>query len=491
MTTDTHQISSQKTHKAHLLGLPASSALVVGSVIGTGVFGLPSALAMFGPISLVAFILVSIGSLALAVVFGRLASRIPGSGGPYLYARAAFGDFAGFLNAWSYWVTAWAGNAAIVVALVGYVEVFANTGHNVFWSIVIGIVCLWIPVAINLFGLRSMGGAQTIFTILKIVPLAFIAVVGLFFIKAANFGAFNSSGTNGWAALGGASAIALFAFLGIETASVAAGRVRNPKKNVSRATVYGTIVCALVYILGTFAVFGTVANKALRTSTAPFSDAANAIFGGHVAGDLIAVAAIISGIGCLIGWTFIVGEMPHAAAKDNMFPRVFAREHRGMPIFGIIASTVLASLLMIVAYTSFVTVFTTVVLLTVFTSVIPYMFSAGAQTFWLISRRRTMSWGHYAKDLTIAIVALAFTFWALAGSGAQACFYGVFAFLLGVPLYIWLRVSRPNKGSVDGQISGSPALDVTPVPVVGLATADPDDLGSSAEETETDKELVS
>lgn len=476
MNTNTREAPSPKTNKSRLLGLPAASALVVGSVIGTGVFGLPSALAAFGPISLVAFILVSIGSLALAVVFGRLAKRIPGSGGPYLYARDAFGDFAGFLNAWSYWVTAWAGNAAIVVALVGYVEVFVNTSHNIFWSIIIAIIGLWIPVVINMMGIRSMGSAQTIFTILKIIPLAFIAIVGLFFLNPANFGAFNSSGTNAWAALGGASAIALFAFLGIETASVAAGRVKNPGKNVARATVYGTILCALVYILGTLAVFGTVSNKALRVSTAPFSDAANAIFGGTLGGQLVAIAAIVSGLGCLIGWTLIVGEMPHAAAKDNMFPKVFATERRGMPIFGIVVSTVLASLLTIMAYTSFVQVFTTVVLLTVFTSVIPYMFSAGAQTFWLLTQRRAMSWPNFAKDVTIAIVAMAFTFWALAGSGAQACFYGVFCFLLGVPLYIWLRVSRrpktvaPNEREVEIETA---AAGIFPPAVVAAASVAP------------------
>ncbi|HYN93638.1 MAG TPA: amino acid permease [Pilimelia sp.] len=107
-------------------GLPTASALVVGSVIGTGVLALPSALAAIGPISLVAFGLVTVGAIALALTFQALNRRVPGSGGPYLYARDAFGDFAGFLNAWSYWITAWAGNAAIVVAWVGYVEVFWN-----------------------------------------------------------------------------------------------------------------------------------------------------------------------------------------------------------------------------------------------------------------------------------------------------------------------------------------------------------------------------
>lgn len=456
MDTNSRTPAGKKTAKVGQLGLPTASALVIGSVIGTGVFGIPSALAMFGPISLVAFVLVTIGALALAVVFGWLAQRIPGSGGPYLYAREAFGDFAGFINGWSYWVTAWAGNAAIVVALTGYVEVFVNKDHNIGWSIVIATAGLWIPVLINVVGIRTLGAAQAVFTVLKIVPLVLIAIVGLFFIKAANFGAFNSSGTNAWSAIAGAGAIVLFAYLGIETASVAAGRVRNPEKNVRRATVWGTVICAVIYVLGTLVVFGTVANKALRTSTAPFSDAANAIFGGTLGGELIAAAAIISGLGCLVGWTFIVGEMPHAAAKDGMFPKVFARETRGMPIFGILSSTVLATLLTVLAYTNFSNVFETVLLLTVFTSVIPYMFSAGAQVFFLVTHRGQTSWSHFVKDLTISIVALAFTFWALAGSGAQACYYGVFCFLLGVPLYIWLRASKKNEVAGDTVGAGTP-----------------------------------
>uniref|UniRef100_UPI001319E1D4 amino acid permease n=1 Tax=Embleya scabrispora TaxID=159449 RepID=UPI001319E1D4 len=155
---------------ASTFGLPTATALVVGSIIGTGVFALPSALAPYGPISLVAFVIVTVGALALAVTFGQLSRRVPGSGGPYVYAREAFGEFAGFLNAWSYWITAWAGNAAIAVAWVGYVEVFVNTGHNKWGSVAIALVGLWIPAAINLAGLRSMGAFQIVTTVLKFVP---------------------------------------------------------------------------------------------------------------------------------------------------------------------------------------------------------------------------------------------------------------------------------------------------------------------------------
>jgi APA family basic amino acid/polyamine antiporter len=131
-------------------GLPTATALVIGSIIGTGVFALPSALAPYGPIALIAFVVVTVGALALAVTFGALSRRVPGSGGPYVYAREAFGEFAGFLTAWSYWITAWAGNAAIVVAWVGYVEVFVNKSHHTWASILIALVGLWLPAAVNL-----------------------------------------------------------------------------------------------------------------------------------------------------------------------------------------------------------------------------------------------------------------------------------------------------------------------------------------------------
>jgi APA family basic amino acid/polyamine antiporter len=442
-------------------GLPTATALVVGSVIGTGVFALPSALAPYGPISLVAFVLVTVGAMALALVFGSLSKRVPGSGGPYVYARDAFGDFGGFLNAWSYWITAWAGNAAIVVAWVGYVEVFWNTGHNKAGSILIAMVGLWIPAVINLSGVRNMAVTQIVTTVLKFIPLLFMATVGLIFIKAHNFGAFNASGTSAGGAISAAAAIALFSYLGIETASVAAGRVRNPTRNVARATILGTIGCAVVYILGTLTVFGTVSNAALQKSTAPFTDSANAIFGGQWAGKTVAIAAIISGLGCLIGWTLIVAEMPMAAAQDRLFPPQFARTRRGIPVFGIISSTLLAAILTAISYSSFQKVFTTLVLLSVFTAVVPYMFSAAAQLWWLVTRGRTTNVPHLVRDCGVSAVALVFTFWSLAGSGYQAVYYGTFCLLLGIPVYIWLKVNRSEYGETQVIPVGDPAAPTT------------------------------
>src|SRR5215218_5541655 len=223
------------------LGLTGATALVVGSIVGVGIFNLPTSLAAFGPISLVSMGLTTIGAIALAMLFAALSRRLPADGGPYAYARVAFGNPLGFANAWSYWITAWAGNAAIAVGWVLYVEVFVNTDHNRLFSVLLVLVGLWIPAAINLSGVKNMGSVQVSTTIVKFVVLAFMSTVGLFFIKSANFTPWNVSGETTVAAIGGGMAIALFSYLGVECAAVAAAKVRDPDRNVPRATVLGTI----------------------------------------------------------------------------------------------------------------------------------------------------------------------------------------------------------------------------------------------------------
>ena len=365
---------SSSATSGNQLTLVGATALVIGSIVGVGIFNLPSSLAPYGPITLISLGLTTIGALALARLFASLARRMPAPGGPYAYARVAFGNKLGFANAWSYWITAWAGNAAIAVGWVLYVEVFINKGQIKIWTILLVLVGLWVPAFINLSGLKNMGWFQLTTTITKFAALAFMSIVGLFYINTANFSPFNVSGHSAISAIGSGMAIALFSYLGLEVASVAAKNVRDPDKNIPRATMLGTAGTAVVYMLSLFAVFGIVSNSALQKSTAPFSTAVNAMFGGTVWGNVMAVVVIISGIGALNGWTMICAEMPRAAAEDGVFPKSFNRlNRRGAPAFGIVVSTALASIAMIINYlgANGVTVFTTLVLMTGITAAIP------------------------------------------------------------------------------------------------------------------------
>src|SRR6201990_2611012 len=190
-------------NEAQKFGLTAAMALIVGSIIGVGVFNLPTSLAVYGPITLVSMALTTVGALALAMLFASLSRRLPADGGPYAYARAAFGNPLGFINAWSYWITAWAGNAAIAVGWVLYVEHFINKGHTKWITVLLVLVGLWLPAAVNLTGVKNIGSVQVVTTIVKFVALAFVAFVGLFYIKSANFTPWNVSTEGTIGAIGG------------------------------------------------------------------------------------------------------------------------------------------------------------------------------------------------------------------------------------------------------------------------------------------------
>jgi APA family basic amino acid/polyamine antiporter len=441
-------VTSSRAEASSQFGLTTAIALIMGSIIGVGIFNLPSSLAPYGPITLISMGLTTVGALALAILFGTLSRRIPADGGPYAYARSAFGNLFGFMNAWSYWITAWAGNAAIAVGWVLYVEHFINKDGNKLFSIVLVLIGLWLPAAVNLSGVKNMGAIQVVTTILKFAALAFMSTVGLFFINTAHFTPFNVSGQSAVLAIGSGMAIALFSYLGVETASVAAGKVKDPDRNVPRATILGTIATAVVYVLSLVAMFGILPNHELASVSAPYSAAVDSMFGGTVWGNVMAIVVIISGLGALNGWTMICAEMPRAAAKDGLFPDQFKRMSRaGVPAFGIVSSTVLASVAMIVNYLgdSGERAFTTLVLMTGITAAIPYAFSALAQIRFRWNDRRALVNTRFLRDVIVAVIALAFSIafiWYSRNTGATNpwTYWAPFilagvALVIGIPVY--------------------------------------------------------
>ncbi|MFB7084689.1 amino acid permease [Streptomyces sp. NPDC056296] len=429
---------------ARRFGLPVATALVMGNIIGGGIFLLPASVAPFGTISLLAFGVLTVGAIALALVFGRLAQRDPRTGGPYVYAREAFGDFAGFLAAWAYWITTWVSNAALAVAAVGYLDVLIPVGDHRWTVCLAALVIQWLPALANFAGTRYVGAVQLVATVLKFAPLLLVAVGGLFFFDADNLGPFNATGGSGIGAVSAAAAILLFSYLGVESAAVSAGEVKDPRRTVGRATVIGTAGAALVYLLGTLAVFGTVAHDRLVTSTAPFSDAVNAMFGGAWGGWAVALAALVSMTGCLNGWTLLSAQTPYAAAKDGLFPAAFARKRRGVPTTGVAVTVVLASLLTVYNYTAgSAKVFEILVLVTTFTATVPYLLATAAQLFHLLSGQgEKVNRARLVRDGVIAAVAAGFSLWLVAGAGYAAVYQGVLFLFAGVLVYAVMAARR-------------------------------------------------
>ncbi|MGW8727667.1 amino acid permease [Streptomyces sp. NPDC055808] len=436
---------TQSKH-ARQFGLPVATALVMGNIIGGGIFLLPASVAPFGTISLVAFAVLTVGAIALALVFGRLAERHPQTGGPYVYARAAFGDFAGFLAAWSYWITTWVSNAALAVAAVGYLDVLIPVHGSKAATITAVLLLQWLPALANLAGTRYVGAVQLVATVLKFAPLLLVAVGGLFFFDPANLGPFQAGGQSGLGAISASAAILLFSYLGVESAAVSAGEVRDPRRNVGRATILGTLGAAVIYLLGTLSIFGTVPHDKLVGSTAPFTDAVNSMFGGSWGGTAVALAALVSMVGALNGWTLLSAQTPYAAAKDGLFPQVFGRKKRGVPTVGVLVTAVLASLLTVYNYTAGSKgVFEILVLVTTFTATVPYLLSTAAQIYFLASgQSERVSRSRLVRDAVLAVLAFGFSMWLVAGSGYEAVYQGVLFLFAGVLVYAWMAARKQH-----------------------------------------------
>lgn len=412
------------------LGLWTATALVVGSMIGSGVFLLPASLAPYGGVSVIGWAITLSGALTLAWVFARLAMRWPQTGGPYMYARNAFGELPGFLVAWSYWVAIWSANAAIAVAFAGSLgALFPALTATPLGASACALTALWLCTAINLLGLREAGRMQLLLTVLKFVPLLVFSGIAVWHIDTAYFVPINPTDQPLPSAINASVTLALWALLGLEAATVPAGAIDDAERTIPRATVFGTLLAGIATVLAVSAVIGIVPTAQLKTSTAPMADAARLLWGGW-AGTGIAVVAVISCLGALNGWVLISAQVSMAAAQDGLLPRWFSqRTAQGTPLFGILASSSLASLLVLSNYSrSLVSLFTFSILLSTAATLLPYLVGSAA---WLL---------HGAgKTRLIALLALLYSAYALIGSGHDALLWGGVLLLAGLPIYAGMR----------------------------------------------------
>lgn len=420
---------------ARAIGFWTAVSLVMGNMIGSGVFLLPAALAPYGGISLVGWLVSACGSVLLALVFARLASTNPASGGLYAYTRAAFGDLAGFLVAWGYWISVWCATAALAVAFVGYLDpFFPSIVRNPASAAMLAVGAVWLLTAVNSQGIKAAGNVQVVTTLLKILPLAFVGLAGLFVLDRTHF-AIAEAGPGAIArGVTTAATLTLWAFLGLECATIPAASIRNPARTIPRATVVGTVLAAIVYIGSTIGVMGVLPPAALAHTSAPFAEAAR-VLGGDGAASIVALGAAISCFGALNGWILIVGQLPMAVADDGLFPRIFARRTAGgTPVAGILIGSVLSTVLIALNYSrSLVELFTFIILLATLSTLVPYVFCSLAG--FITDRGQAQRRG---ASQVVAALAFAYSLWAIGGAGADVVYWGFLLLLAGLPVYVWV-----------------------------------------------------
>jgi amino acid transporter len=421
------------------LGLAACTAVVVGNMVGSGFYLSPSAVAPYGQLAILAWIVMGGGAICLGLTFARLARIAPATGGPYAYTRMAYGDFAGFLIAWGYWISVWASLPVIGLAFAGAIIDVLPQLRTRSIAVALTLGAIWLVVLVNLRGVKAAGLFSSVTAYTKLVPFAAIALIGLFFIQPENLADFNPSGESLFAASAALAPLTMFAFLGLESATVPAGDVRNAERTIPRSTILGISIAGLLYIFGTIAVMGIVPRAELAASVAPFTDAARTMWG-SVGAWAITLAVIISSLGALNGWTLLMGQVPMAAAQDKLFPPVFGRlSSRGVPAVGIVLSAALATALVLIQAAGAPGVqafYDLVVSLSTMAAVIPYAFCSLAVG--LIASRSGKG-ASKPRIGPVEIIAFIFSVFVLYGCGPEAVLYGLMLLVLGIPVFVWQR----------------------------------------------------
>ncbi|MEA3003409.1 MAG: basic amino acid/polyamine antiporter, family [Sphingomonadales bacterium] len=428
-------------HESRALGFWLCLSLCIGTFIGSGIFLLPAQLAPYGWNALFAWLITIGGALCLAQVFARLTRALPEAAGPYAFVGHAFGPGAAFTVAWSYWISAWVGNAAIAAAAISYLSLFAPAlTATPAATAAAAIALLWLLTLLNCVSLRAVGGFQLVTVIIKLIPLLVVIGLAAYVVAEGRQGSVVPLRAQDLhiSSINAAAALTLWALLGVEAPSIASRTVRDPERTIPRATLIGTALVGLIYILVSTPIAMFLPADQLAGSDAPF-----ALFVAHFWDPrlalLIGLFAAISCIGALNGLILIQGELPLAMARNGAFPLWFARtSRRGTATRSILLSSGLASVLILArAGGSVSQLFVFMILLSTAAALILYLACA-------LAALRLQQKGVMARSATMSLVAglaALYSVWTLYGAGYEATAWGAALMGAGIPVYFLMRRS--------------------------------------------------
>lgn len=443
--------------KEEKLGLGALTSLVLGSMIGGGIFALPQNMASNSSVGavLLGWLITGIGMLALAFVYQKLSTRKENlNGGVYSYAKEGFGDFIGFNSAWGYWISAWLGNVSYAVLLFGALSYFFPIfeGGNNIYSIVGASIFVW---AINYLickGVKEAALVNIVTTISKLIPIILFIIITLFAFNFDKF-SFDLLGTQN-ASLGGlmeqvksTMLVTLWVFIGVEGAVVISGRAKN-KKDVGKATIIGLVSALLIYVAVSVFSFGILPQAELAELKNPSMAYVLESVVGSWGAMIINIGLVISLLGAFLGWTLLSAEIPFIAAQDGVLPKVFTKENNAKaPVNSLLITNGLIQTFLIITlfssstYETLFSIATTSILL-------PYLFSA------LYLLKLTITKETYekdsdstrVKDMLISGLSALYGVWLVYAAGLDYLLMVSILYAFGIPFFVWAK--KENKKQV-------------------------------------------
>lgn len=426
---------------ARALSLPALSGVVVGAMIGSGVFSLPQNMAAgagAGAI-LIGWAITAVGMLALTLLFLQLARAAPDAiGGVYGYARAGFGDYVGFSSAWGYWLSAVIGNAGYLIIIFSSLAYFmpqAGFGQgNTAAGIAGASALLWLYHALVLRGVRSAAAINLVVTAAKLVPLGLFALLVALAFKAESF----STGFWGDPALGSVfdqvkatMLVTVWAFIGIEGAAVFSGRARRAS-DVGRATAVGFASTLALYMAITLLSLGVVPQAELATMSNPSTAAVLERAVGTWGAVLMNLGLLLSVGGAMLSWTLLAAEVPYSAGQERVFPPGFERQNaHGTPTVALWCSNTIVQLMLLLsllagdAYLALIKLATSTIL-------VPYLLCA------LFALKLASQRGGAALAATGAVASV-YSLWLLYAAGPIYLLLTALIYTPGLALHAWAQ----------------------------------------------------
>jgi APA family basic amino acid/polyamine antiporter len=442
------------TEEPRALGFVMCTALIVGNVIGIGIFVMPASLAPFGLNALTGWLVTAVGCTFLAVSFAGLARAFPQDDGPYTYSKRAFGDGIAFTVMWCYWVSTWVTNATIAIGVVGYLTVLVPAVNKIVWlQPVTALTLLWLFVLINLRGARTVGWVQLLSTVLKLLPLLCVIILGVWLLvtQPSVYVQHVPPNPSSIRQVSSVSTIALVAMLGIECAIIPACRVRDPRRTIPKATVAGALLTAVIYVCVSVVPMLLIPQNELAVSNAPFADLFARILGAR-SGQVIALFVIISGLGALNGWTLMVGEVTQSIARHGRFPASLSKENvHGAPTLALIVSGAIASIMLLSNYSESIAGAFAFLSVVVTAANLPLYLVCALAVIRLGRRAKTAPLrSGFSMWAVAAAIAAAYCVWVSIGIGVKPLLWTLALGAVGIPVYYSSRFFRRDAAMIPG-----------------------------------------
>ena len=426
------------SNQHRVIGFWRGWSIAVGCAIGSGIFMMPTILAPYGMLGFFGWLIAGLGSILVALTMARLVIRMPKTGGPYVYVNEALGSFSGFIIAWTYWVACISAIAGISIAFIGYLGFFIPKISDLpIYSLIASLLLVWAVIFLNIKSIENSSRFQLISTLLKLLPLLLIIFLGASNFTVNNLPEFNPTNHHPISLLGTVTTLVMWSFIGIETATVPADNVINPKETIPKVLILSVLTILALYILVSFAIAVIVPPDELLDSSAPFALAATKVLGA-TGGTLITIGALVSTLGSLNANTLTAGNLSLAAARDGFLPRKFiSLTEAGTPIYTYLLTGIFVSVLLLLNYTKgIINAFVFLAMLSTLSTLIAYAFCGIAELKFSHADKKSQQ-KKYA--ILISFGTFLYAIFAIWGAGIEMIIYSIILILIGTPLYILKR----------------------------------------------------